>query len=313
MGIYDVDTREIIRRLRQDGSLMGVLRTEESKTDEELLETSRSWDIVGVDLINGVSYKAPYEWVDKTDSEWDFNSNGRDGKTFHWHASETLKMKPDGVLFSNGPGDPSAVPFAVETIKEIIGKNQNYAVDPASLPKGVEVTRVNLNDGNSAGLAFPQLKLMSLQYHPEASPRPRDSDSGSDQIGVGVCPFGSSATGKPLKSLIYGRTDWIGTLLGKLCDSQGINYTYSAGRLQNCASLDTDLALEKLTHVFNATMADTLDEWEKEGKPFKRAQIISSVEMLRKAKKYQHAIQTNPFTKNKISDLRNLEHLLLKL
>ncbi|KAG9450487.1 hypothetical protein H6P81_010452 [Aristolochia fimbriata] len=47
MGIYDVDTRAITRRLRQDGSLIGVLSTEESKTDEELLEMSRIWDIVG--------------------------------------------------------------------------------------------------------------------------------------------------------------------------------------------------------------------------------------------------------------------------
>lgn len=39
-----------------------------------------------------------------------------------WPASETLKMKPDGVLFSNGPGDPSAVPYAVETVKNILGK-----------------------------------------------------------------------------------------------------------------------------------------------------------------------------------------------
>jgi len=39
-----------------------------------------------------------------------------------WPASETLKMKPDGILFSNGPGDPSAVPYAVETVKELIGK-----------------------------------------------------------------------------------------------------------------------------------------------------------------------------------------------
>lgn len=43
----DVDTRAITRRLRQDGSLIGVLSTEDSKTDEELLEISRSWDIVG--------------------------------------------------------------------------------------------------------------------------------------------------------------------------------------------------------------------------------------------------------------------------
>ena len=43
----DVDTRAITRRLRQDGSLVGVLTTEESKTDEELLKMSRSWDIEG--------------------------------------------------------------------------------------------------------------------------------------------------------------------------------------------------------------------------------------------------------------------------
>lgn len=39
-----------------------------------------------------------------------------------WPASETLTMNPDGVLFSNGPGDPSAVPYAVKTVREIIGK-----------------------------------------------------------------------------------------------------------------------------------------------------------------------------------------------
>lgn len=46
----DVDTRAITRRLREDGSLIGVLSTEESKSDEELLEMSRSWDIVGKDF-----------------------------------------------------------------------------------------------------------------------------------------------------------------------------------------------------------------------------------------------------------------------
>ncbi|XP_050371545.1 carbamoyl-phosphate synthase small chain, chloroplastic-like [Argentina anserina] len=253
MGIYDVDTRAITRRLRQDGSLIGVLSTEETKTDEELLEMSRSWDIVGVDLISGVSCKTPYEWLDKTNSEWEFMSNRNDGEAFHvvaydfgiksnilrrlasygckitvvpstWPASETLKMKPDGVLFSNGPGDPSAVPYAVETVKEILGKvpvfgicmghqliglalggttfkmkfghhggnhpvrnlrtgdveisaqNHNYAVDPKSLPYGVGVTHVNLNDNSCAGLAYPARNIMSIQYHPEASPGPHDSD-----------------------------------------------------------------------------------------------------------------------------------------
>lgn len=47
MFVDDVDTRAITRRLRQDGSLIGVLTTEETKTDEELLKMSRTWDIVG--------------------------------------------------------------------------------------------------------------------------------------------------------------------------------------------------------------------------------------------------------------------------
>jgi len=42
----------------------------------------------------------------------------------------------------------------------------------------VEVTHINLNDGSCAGLAFPAQQLMSLQYHPEASPGPHDSDYG---------------------------------------------------------------------------------------------------------------------------------------
>ncbi|CAL0306644.1 unnamed protein product [Lupinus luteus] len=250
MGIYDVDTRAITRRLRQDGSLVGVLSTDNSKTDEELLQMSHSWDIVGIDLISGVSCKSPHEWVDKTKQDWEFSSKGL-GDNFHvvaydfgikhnilrrlasygckitvvpstWPASDTLKLKPDGVLFSNGPGDPSAVPYAVETVKNILGKvpvfgicmghqllgqalggktfkmkfghhggnhpvrnlrtgnveisaqNHNYAVDPATLPEGVEVTHINLNDGSCAGLAT--YRTMSLQYHPEASPGPHDSD-----------------------------------------------------------------------------------------------------------------------------------------
>jgi len=47
IGADDVDTRAITRRLRQDGSLIGVLSTEKSQTDEELLEMTRNWKIVG--------------------------------------------------------------------------------------------------------------------------------------------------------------------------------------------------------------------------------------------------------------------------
>jgi carbamoyl-phosphate synthase small subunit len=135
-----------------------------------------------------------------------------------------LNLKPDGILFSNGPGDPSAVPYAVKSVQDLVGKvpvfgicmghqllgqalggttfkmkfghhggnhpvrhlatgrveisaqNHNYAVDPDTLPEGVKVSHINLNDGTCAGLTFPAMKAMSIQYHPEASPGPHDSD-----------------------------------------------------------------------------------------------------------------------------------------
>jgi len=59
---------------------------------------------------------------------------------------------------------------------DISAQNHNYAVDPESLPEGVQVTHINLNDQSCAGLVFPKMKLMSLQYHPESSPGPHDSD-----------------------------------------------------------------------------------------------------------------------------------------
>lgn len=54
------------------------------------------------------------------------------------------------------------------------------------------------------------------------------------------------------KFLIYGKTGWIGGLLGKLCTEKGIAYEYGKGRLENRTSLEEDIAAVKPTHVFNA-------------------------------------------------------------
>ncbi len=55
-----------------------------------------------------------------------------------------------------------------------------------------------------------------------------------------------------LKFLIYGRTGWIGGLLGKICQKQGILYEYGSGRLENQAQLEANIASAKPSHVFNA-------------------------------------------------------------
>jgi UDP-glucose 4,6-dehydratase len=55
-----------------------------------------------------------------------------------------------------------------------------------------------------------------------------------------------------LKFLIYGRTGWIGGLLGKKCQKQEILYEFGSGRLENRVQLEADIASTKPTHVFNA-------------------------------------------------------------
>ncbi|CAN6246579.1 unnamed protein product [Urochloa humidicola] len=72
---------------------------------------------------------------------------------------------------------------------------------------------------------------------------------------MGVATNGSAADqapSPPLKFLIYGRTGWIGGLLGGLCADRGIPFAYGAGRLENRAQLEADIDAAAPTHVFNA-------------------------------------------------------------
>ncbi|MBI2935389.1 MAG: glutamine-hydrolyzing carbamoyl-phosphate synthase small subunit [Chloroflexi bacterium] len=58
----------------------------------------------------------------------------------------------------------------------ITAQNHGYAVDPDTLPAEAEVSHVNLNDGTVEGLRHRSLPIMTIQYHSEASPGPRDNE-----------------------------------------------------------------------------------------------------------------------------------------
>lgn len=57
----------------------------------------------------------------------------------------------------------------------ITSQNHGFAVDPATVPKGVRVQEINLSDGTVEGLALPGQRAFTVQYHPEAAPGPHDT------------------------------------------------------------------------------------------------------------------------------------------
>ena len=72
VGITGIDTRALTRRLREGGTLKGVISTDAALPDDELVAMARAWPgLDGVDLVQTVTCETPYEWTAATDREWE--------------------------------------------------------------------------------------------------------------------------------------------------------------------------------------------------------------------------------------------------
>jgi carbamoyl-phosphate synthase small subunit len=152
VGISDVDTRKLTRHLRDHGSQNGAIGTD---APEALVRRAREApDMNGLDLVRAVAPKAPYAWT-KGRGAW--NPDAARAPEHHVvvvdygtkanilrclvdagcrltvlpataSAKDVLAHDPDGIFLSNGPGDPAAVGYAVETIKGLVGKKPLFGI-----------------------------------------------------------------------------------------------------------------------------------------------------------------------------------------
>ncbi|MBC7190371.1 glutamine-hydrolyzing carbamoyl-phosphate synthase small subunit [Candidatus Aerophobetes bacterium] len=137
VGIEQVDTRAITRHIRLAGAMKGVISTEDYNI-ESLVEKARGCrGVIGQDLVKEVTCKEEWWWNEEgkykvvvVDCGVKYNIlrelcrvNCKVQIVPATTSSERiLELEPDGVLFSNGPGDPAAIPYVVETAKNLLGK-----------------------------------------------------------------------------------------------------------------------------------------------------------------------------------------------
>jgi carbamoyl-phosphate synthase small subunit len=148
LAIADIDTRHLTRILREKGAQSGCVMSG-AVNEAQALAAARAFPgLAGMDLAKEVTVRAPYEW---REGRWELGKGYRVVENPALHvvaydygikrnilrllaernaritvvpaqtpAREVLRLKPDGVVLSNGPGDPEPCDYAVEAIGEIL-------------------------------------------------------------------------------------------------------------------------------------------------------------------------------------------------
>jgi carbamoyl-phosphate synthase small subunit len=244
-GIEGIDTRKLTRIIRSKGAVRAILTEADTVVDAaQIAEELQNTPFI-TEHVKQVSPKAAYPSPGRGKRVVliDFGMkhgilrelNKRDCDVlvvpYNTPASEILAWHPDGIMLSNGPGNPEEVTEGIETIKNLIGKvpmfgiclghqlfslacgaktfklpfghrggnhpvkdlrtgrtdltsqNHGYAVDIDSLQQTeLELTHIALNDGTCEGVRHTKFPIFTVQYHPEASPGPEDSNHLFDEF-----------------------------------------------------------------------------------------------------------------------------------
>jgi carbamoyl-phosphate synthase small subunit len=238
-GIQGIDTRQITRMIRDEGSMRALLTNADCGKEEGLKRLSGTPEVH--DQVPRVSCKKL--WYSRTPNYLynvvavdcgikhniirRLNAKGCNVTIVPYDtpADTLMALRPDGLFLSNGPGDPEDVQPVVQLVKSLQGKlpifgiclghqmialangartykmkfghrggnhpvknldqnrveltsqNHSFAVDVSSLAgTPLQLSHKNLLDNTAEGLRSDELRIFSVQYHPESAPGPQDSD-----------------------------------------------------------------------------------------------------------------------------------------
>ncbi|MGI6050093.1 MAG: carbamoyl phosphate synthase small subunit [Acetivibrionales bacterium] len=237
IGIQGIDTRALTRILRDKGTMNGIISTQSDFKLEDWFDKVKSHKLVNpVDMVTSKEVKH-YEGAGKKVAIIDYGLKKsivkclqkRDCDIYVFPADtvadDILAVNPNGIVLSNGPGNPEDCSKQVEVIKGLLGKKpilgiclghllaaracgadtvkmkhghhggnypvkdiikdrtyitsqgHGYVVAPDSLDLSkAEISHVNINDGTVEGIKYLDTPTITVQFHPEASPGPNDTE-----------------------------------------------------------------------------------------------------------------------------------------
>ncbi len=216
VGIEGIDTRALTKLIRSKGAQKAVISTEDLDSKSLLKKVHSSAGIIGIDLVTEVSCDEPYDWSEGT-HKWDpLEEDSKTAETFKVVAydfglkqnilrkltdhgcevtvvpsrtppNEVLSLDPDGIFLSNGPGDPAAVAYAVESVRTLVGKKPIFGIclghQILSLALGAETYKLKFGH-RGANQPVKELRSGKVEITSQNHGFAVDSDTLGDDVEV---------------------------------------------------------------------------------------------------------------------------------